>query len=120
MMDEFYKSTISPLLENVQQKLKISLLQGYPNLYIQFQTDQFLKGAPLDQMNYSVAGVNAGILTPNEARKHLGLSEISDNISDKLKQTDKLTTSISGSSPQDTGGGGNTGSVGKTGAAGKA
>lgn len=120
MMDEFYKTTISPLLENVQQKLKISLLQGYPNLYIQFQTDQFLKGAPLDQMNYSVAGVNAGILTPNEARKHLGLSEISDNISDKLKPSDKLAAPISGSSPQDTGGGGNTGSVGKTGAAGKA
>ena len=59
-------------------------------------------------------------MTPNEARKHLGLSEISDNISDKLKPSDKQVAAISGSSPQDTGGGGNTGSVGKTGAAGKA
>jgi HK97 family phage portal protein len=52
MLDEFYKSTMSPLLTNVEQKLKMSLLQGYPNLYIKFQTENFLKGAPIDQMNY--------------------------------------------------------------------
>lgn len=120
MMDEFYKSTISPLITNIEQKLKSCLLQGFPNLYIQFQTENFLKGAPLDQMNYSVAGVNAGILTPNEARKYLGLSQIDDNIANNLNKSNSKSEPISGTSPQDTGGGGNTNSVGKTGAAGKA
>lgn len=120
MLDEFYKSTMAPLLTNVEQKLKVSLLQGFPNLYIQFQTDNFLKGAPLDQMNYSVAGVNAGILTPNEARKYLGLCEIDDTIAKTLVNKGGKQEPIAGSSPQDTGGGGNTSSVGKTGQNGKA
>jgi HK97 family phage portal protein len=120
MLDEFYKSTISPLLTNIEQKLKMSLLQGFPNLYIQFQTENFLKGAPLDQMNYSVAGVNAGIFTPNEARKYLGLAEIDDSIANSLNKSGSKQEPIAGSSPQDTGGGGNTSSVGKTGRAGNA
>ena len=120
MLDEFYKSTMSPMIQNIEQKLKASLLSGYPNLCIKFQTKDFLKGAPLDQMNYVVAGVNAGILTPNEARKYLGESEIDDNIANNLNKSGVQQPAISGSSAQDTGGGGNTGSVGKTGAAGKA
>jgi HK97 family phage portal protein len=120
MLDEFYKSTMSPLLTNIEQKLKMSLLQGFPNLYIQFQTENFLKGAPLDQMNYSVAGVNAGIFTPNEARKYLGLAEIDDSIANSLNKSSNKQEPFAGSSPQDTGGGGNTSSVGKTGRAGKA
>jgi HK97 family phage portal protein len=120
MLDEFYKSTISPLLTNIEQKLKMSLLQGFPNLYIQFQTENFLKGAPLDQMNYSVASVNAGIFTPNEARKYLGLAEIDDSIANSLNKSGSKQEPIAGSSPQDTGGGGNTSSVGKTGRAGNA
>lgn len=120
MLDEFYKSTISPLITNIEQKLKMSLLQGFPNLHIQFQTENFLKGAPLDQMNYSVAGVNAGIFTPNEARKYLGLAEIDDSIANSLNKSSSKSEPIAGSSPQDTGGGGNVSSVGKTGRAGKA
>ena len=120
MLDEFYKSTISPLLENIQQKLKQSLLAGFPNLQIQFQTEDFLKGAPLDQMNWAVAGVKSGIITPNEARKYLGLAEIGDNMANKLSSSDSKIDPISGTSPQDTGGGGNTDSIGKTGRDGKA
>jgi HK97 family phage portal protein len=119
MLDEFYKSTMSPLLTNIEQKLKMSLLQGFPNLYIQFQTENFLKGAPLDQMNYSVAGVNAGIFTPNEARKYLGLAEIDDSIANSLNKSSSKQEPFM-RSPQDTGGGGNDSSVGKTGRAGKA
>ena len=118
MLDEFYKSTMYPLIVNIQQKFKQNLLAGYPNLCIEFQTENFLKGAPLDQMNYAVAGVNAGIITPNEAREYLG-KEMLDN-ADKLKDNTKPAPTISGTAPQDTGGGGNTSSVGKTGQAGKA
>lgn len=117
MLDEFYKSTMLPLIINIQQKFGANLLSGYPNLCIQFEIDNFLKGAPLDQMNYAVAGVNNGILTPNEAREYLGKSNIEN--ADELKDNSKPKNSISGTSPQDTGGGGNTNSVGKTGQAGK-
>lgn len=117
-IDEFYKTAIYPVLSNIQQKLKGSLLQGYPNLCIEFQTQDFLKGAPLDQMNYIVAGVTNGILTPNEAREYLGRSNLAGG--DELKDSSKPGERIPGTSPQDTGGGGNTNSVGKTGQAGKA
>ena len=117
-IDEFYKTAIYPVLKNIQQKLKASLLQGYPNLCIEFQTQDFLKGAPLDQMNYIVAGVTNGIITPNEAREYLGRGNIEGG--DELKDNGKPAEPIAGSSPQDTGGGGNTNSVGKTGQAGKA
>ena len=118
MLDEFYKSTMSPMITNIQQKFKTALLSGYPNLCIEFQTENFLKGAPLDQMNYAVAGVNAGIITPNEAREYLGKTNLPD--ADKLLDKNTKQSNISGTSPQDTGGGGNTSSVGKTGQAGKA
>jgi HK97 family phage portal protein len=104
MLDEFYKSTMYPTIVNVQDKLKQQLLNGYPSLSIQFDTANFLKGAPIDQMNYVKAGVDAGILTPNEAREYLGKAKIDGG--DELKQDAKATDAIPGSSPQDTGGGG--------------
>lgn len=103
MLDEFYKSTMAPLLVNIQQKLKAHLFAGYPNLSIEFDTKDFLRGAPLDQMNFAVAGVNAGIITPNEAREYMGYANIDGG--DGL-QSGKTSEPISGSSPQDTGGGG--------------
>ena len=105
LLDEFYKSTMSPMITNIQQKLKQHLFKGYPSLSVEFDTKEFLAGAPLDQMNMVVAGVNAGILTPNEAREYLGVAqkEGADELVSKLQaQQDK----IKGSSPQDTGGGG--------------
>ena len=104
MLDEFYKSTMYPIIVNVRQKLKQHLLAGYPSLCVEFDTQQFLMGAPLDQMNYVVAGVNAGILTPNEAREYLGRHTM-DGASELVgKNSDQKP--IAGSSPQDTGGGG--------------
>jgi HK97 family phage portal protein len=103
MMDEFYKSSMYPMTINIQQKIKQHLFVGYPNLSIEFDTRNFLKGDPLSQMNFAVAGVGAGIMTPNEAREYLGMpnKEGADELSDPQK-----TQPISGSSPQDTGGGG--------------
>lgn len=116
MLDEFYKSTMYPIIVNIQQKIKQLLLKGYPNLHVEFDTKNFLKGAPIDQMNFVVAGVNNGIMTPNEAREYLNMPEIEG--ADELKDNAKPAEPIAGSSPQDTGGGGNTGRVGKTGQAG--
>jgi hypothetical protein len=54
-------------------------------------------------MNFSVAGVNAGIMTANEAREYLGMKNMDGG--DELK-AGKPADTIPGSSPQDTGGGG--------------
>jgi phage portal protein BeeE len=103
LLDEFYKSTMYPTLVNIQQKLKANLFRGYPNLCIEFDTSNFLKGAPLDQMNYAVAGIGAGIMTTNEARQHLGMPNIDGG--NELPEP-KASATIPGTSPQDTGGGG--------------
>jgi HK97 family phage portal protein len=104
MLDEFHKTTMYPMIINIEQKLKQHLLRGYPNLYVRFDTKDFLKGAPLDQMNFVSAGVKAGIMTPNEAREYMNMPRIDGG--DELISSDKQIEPIPGSSPQDTGGGG--------------
>jgi len=104
MLDEFYKTVMYPTVIALEQKLKQHLLKGYPNLCVRFDTKDFLKGAPLDQMNFVTAGVKAGIMTPNEAREYLNMPEIDGG--DELSSDGKSTDPIAGRSPQDTGGGG--------------
>ena len=104
MLDEFYKTVMYPMVINIEQKLKQHLLKGYPNLVVRFDTKDFLKGAPLDQMNFVTAGVKAGVMTPNEARQYLNMADIDG--SDDLMQSSGQDKPISGTSPQDTGGGG--------------
>ena len=104
MLDEFYKTTMYPMVINIEQKLNAHLLKGYPNLCVRFDTKEFLKGAPLDQMNFVSSGVNNGIMTPNEAREYLNIVKIEGG--DELVQANTKQDGIPGSSPQDTGGGG--------------
>lgn len=104
LLDEFYKGTMYPTIVNIQEKLKQQLFVGYPSLCVQFDTSDFLKGAPLDQINYVKAAVDAGILTPNEAREYLGKAQMEGG--DELKKDVKATDPVPGSSAQDTGGGG--------------
>jgi HK97 family phage portal protein len=107
-LDEFYKSTMYPTLVNVQEKLKQHLFNGYPTLSVEFDTKNFLKGAPLDQMNFATAGVKNGIMTPNEAREYMGMAPIEggDELIDDATSGDAEDDVIPGSSAQDTGGGG--------------
>lgn len=104
MLDEFYKATMYPMIINIEQKLNQHLLKGYPSLCIRFDTKEFLKGAPLDQMNFATAGVSAGIMTPNEAREYLNMPKL--NGADELESKSAPQEPTPGSSPQDTGGGG--------------
>jgi HK97 family phage portal protein len=104
MLDEFYKTVMYPMVINIEQKLKQHLFKGYPNLCVRFDTKDFLKGAALDQMNFVTAGVKAGIMTPNEARVYMNMPEIEGG--DELGTNGKDAKPISGTSPQDTGGGG--------------
>jgi HK97 family phage portal protein len=103
-MDEFYKSAMYPIIVNIQEKLKDHLFNGYPSLCIEFDTKDFLKGAPLDQMNFVSSGVTNGIITPNEAREYMGMPNIDGG--DELVKDAKPAEPVSGSSKQDTGGGG--------------
>ena len=104
LLDEFYKTTMYPMIINVEQKLNSHLLKGYPNLCIRFDTKDFLKGAALDQMNFATAGVSGGIMTPNEAREYLNMPKVDG--ADELSSKSSPQDNIIGSSPQDTGGGG--------------
>ena len=104
LLDEFYKTTMYPMIINIEQKFKQSLLKGYPNLCIRFDTKDFLKGAPLDQMNFVTSAVSNGVMTPNEAREYMNMPKIDGG--DELKSDAKAAEPIKGSSPQDTGGGG--------------
>ena len=103
LLDEFYKTTMYPMIINIEQKFKMALFKGYPNLCIRFDTKDFLKGAALDQMNFVSAGINAGVMTQNEAREYLNMAKLPDAA--QLMPGGK-TEPLPGSSPQDTGGGG--------------
>lgn len=103
-LDEFYKTTMYPTIVNIQQKLTQHLLEGYSSLCVEFDTKDFLKGAPLDQMNFATAGVSGGIMTPNEARNYMNLPSVEGG--DELVKDAKPVEPIPGSSPKDTGGGG--------------
>lgn len=104
MLDEFGKTTMYPMIINIEQKLKQQLLKGHPNLCVRFDTKDFLKGAPLDQMNFVTAGVKGGIMTPNEAREYMNMIKMDG--ADELVVDAKAAEPISSTSPQDTGGGG--------------
>ena len=103
-LDEFYKTTMYPMVINVEQKLNQHLLKGYPNLCVRFDTKEFLKGAVLDQINFVNSAVGAGIMTVNEAREYLNMPKVEDG--DVFKDKASSPDPIPGSSPQDTGGGG--------------
>jgi len=104
MLDEFYKTVMYPTVISLEQKLKQHLFKGYPSLCVRFDTKDFLKGAPLDQMNFVTAAVKSGIMTPNEAREYLNMATIEGG--DELQSGGSSSEPIKGTSPQDTGGGG--------------
>jgi HK97 family phage portal protein len=103
-LDEFYKTTMYPMVINVEQKLNQHLLRGYPNLVVRFDTKEFLKGAVLDQINFVNSAVNAGVMTVNEGREYLNMAKIEGG--DVIKIEPTQFEPVPGSSPQDTGGGG--------------
>ena len=105
LLDEFYKSTLMPLLSNFEAKLTQHLLKGYPNLCVHFSTDDLLKGSPTEQASWAVSLTGAGIITPNEARCYLGMVNHDSPEADELKEP-KAPEPMTGLSPQDTGGGG--------------
>lgn len=74
--DEAYRTTLYPLLHMISAKLNMSFFKSYPNLEVQFDVSEFLKGDALAQAQYSASLVQAGIMTPNEARQYLSLPKL--------------------------------------------
>lgn len=103
LLDEYYRSTLYPMLVNLQEHLDKSLLKGFPRLCLQFDTSDLLKGSVNDQADYAIAMVRAGLMTPNEGRRYVGMSAIKDEHADMLhipvagttgeEEEDKLTQS---------------------------
>lgn len=62
-------------------------LFGGSQTYPAFDTDKFVRGDILTEATVLVASVQAGIRTPNEARRVLGLEKDGDPNSDKLQIT---------------------------------
>ena len=100
LIDEYYKTTLCPMLTNFEHKLTYHLCRNYPNLYIKFDTDPLLRGAPLDQARY-VSGLVGSVMTANEARRYLGMSEHEDEQANELGNL--TPKEIAGESAQDTG-----------------
>ena len=100
LIDEYYKTTLCPLLMNIEQKLTQQLCRNYPRMFICFDTDPLLRGAPLDQAKY-VAGLMGSVMTANECRNYLGMPSLDDPEADKLGNL--APKEIKGEGPQDTG-----------------
>ena len=75
----FYEETIIPLLKRVESDLNEYLIPLYEdNIYLKYDIDSIPAMAEKTKQVYEniIGGVNAGILTRNEARERLGLEAV--------------------------------------------
>lgn len=100
IMDGFYKLTLRPLLEKIEASMLVTLLSADERRYtdIEFDFDALLRSdAKVRFDGYHVA-INAGVMTPNEARKMENLPEMDGG--DQLLVQGALTPVIGiGSAP---------------------
>ena len=108
--NQFNSTVIFPIIKMVEEVLNRQLFRNNKELFLKFDIENLIKGDLIDQANQLSVLVGKGIITPNEARKQLGKNAIEDEEADKLQfgSSSKADDIIVGSSPQDTGGGGNT------------
>ena len=108
--NQFNSTVIFPIIKMVEEVLNRQLFRNNKELFLKFDIENLIKGDLIDQANQLSVLVGKGIITPNEARKQLGKNAIEDEEADKLQfaSSSKNEDIVAGSSPQDTGGGGNT------------
>lgn len=75
-LSDEYASYVSSALDPYAQIISGEFAKMTGNGELAFSFDQVLRPSPTEQANQSVALVNAGILTQNEARRQMGLSPI--------------------------------------------
>ena len=69
----FYETTVFSYCREFQDALNRVCPEGY---FFEFDTDEFLKGNPLQQIELVERAVRSAIWTPNEARKYMGLEAV--------------------------------------------
>ncbi len=71
----FLKACINPILKNIESELNLKLNCGSNATYY-FDTSAYLTGTFNQQIETLARSVDAGILTPNEARERLGYKNV--------------------------------------------
>ncbi len=71
----FLKACINPILKNIESELNLKLNYGSNANYF-FDTSAYLTGTFNQQIETLARSVDAGILTPNEARARLGYKDL--------------------------------------------
>jgi HK97 family phage portal protein len=78
IMDGFYKLTLRPTLEKIEESMRVSLLEGkeQAEMEIKFDFDALLRGDKKSMFESYKSAINGAIMTPNEARKMVGLPAV--------------------------------------------
>lgn len=72
-MTEIYKrSVVQPGQEILEHRLNNQLFRAFGNLDWRWKLDEIDLSDQMADLDYSIKGVQSGLLTPNEARAHLG------------------------------------------------
>lgn len=73
----FYKLNLRPYLERIESSIQRNLMPAtdWGNTVIEFDFDTLLRADKATRIDAASKGVNAGILTPNEARAEEGLGD---------------------------------------------
>lgn len=109
--NQFNSTVIFPIIKMIEEVLNRQLFRNNKELFLKFNIDNLIKGDLIDQANQVSLLVGKTIMTPNEARKEFGKNAIKDEEADKLQFASSPSRNddiVKGSSPQGTGGGGNT------------
>ena len=78
IMDGFYKLTLRPLLEKIEASMLVNLLTSDERRYtdIEFDFDSLLRSDAKSRFDGYHVAINAGVMTPNEARRLENLPEM--------------------------------------------
>lgn len=69
----FLTDTLAPLLEKIEQEFERKLFNPEDNAKINFEESALLRTDKASQASYFTSLINAGVMTPSEVRKQLGL-----------------------------------------------
>lgn len=86
----FYRDSIAPLTKNIQQKITEGLLTD-PELEIEFDSSEILKGDMQSATTVAVQAVRSGLLTIDEGRDLMGYPELKETPKPKEPENEPAT-----------------------------
>lgn len=72
----YLNSCLSSHIENLENRFDTKFGLEKAGLYMEFDTDQFLRTDPESRINSITKGIQGGVYTPNEGRKSEGLPKV--------------------------------------------